>query len=129
MPKKFSQKEAEERFRKLGFSLLSVYNGMNSEVELLCKNQHTFESTYKKINKKLNSSLRGKEILKYININKNAKKIMEEYLLKSKASLRAYGKILKISRTIADLENSDKVLEEHIIESLSYRKNFDGEII
>lgn len=51
MPKKFSQKEAEERFRKLGFSLLSVYNGMNSEVELLCKNQHTFESTYKKINK------------------------------------------------------------------------------
>ena len=84
---------------------------------------------YKKINKKLNSSLRGKEILKYININKNAKKIMEEYLLKSKASLRAYGKILKISRTIADLENSDKVLEEHIIESLSYRKNFDGEII
>lgn len=84
---------------------------------------------YKKINKKLNSSLKGKEILKYININKNAKKIMEEYLLKSKASLRAYGKILKISRTIADLENSDKVLEEHIIESLSYRKNFDGEII
>ena len=51
MPKKFSQKEAEERFRKLGFSLLSVYNGMNSEVELLCKNHHTFESTYKKINK------------------------------------------------------------------------------
>jgi magnesium chelatase family protein len=41
-------------------------------------------------------------------------------------SLRAYAKVLRVSRTIADLEGSDSVLVPHVAEALQYRL-FDRE--
>jgi magnesium chelatase family protein len=38
-----------------------------------------------------------------------------------KLSVRGYHRILKVARTIADLENSEKILFEHLSEALSYR--------
>ena len=37
-------------------------------------------------------------------------------------SARSYIKVLKIARTIADLENSENIQVEHIAEALSYRR-------
>ena len=51
MPKKFTQKEAENLFKNFGFNLLSQYNGTTSEVVLSCKNKHTLKTTYKNIKK------------------------------------------------------------------------------
>lgn len=39
-----------------------------------------------------------------------------------KLSARAYHRILKVARTIADLDNSPNIQQQHLTEALSYRK-------
>ena len=39
------------------------------------------------------------------------------------------GKVVKLARTIADIDNKHDISEEHVLEAISYRKNINGEII
>ncbi len=76
-----------------------------------------------------NSDIVGKDVFKLCNLTVKSKKLLEEYYSKNDISLRGYTKIVKVARTIADLEQSDKITEYHIIEALGYRKNIFGEIV
>ena len=76
-----------------------------------------------------NSEIVGKDVLNLCNINKNAKKVLEEYYRRYDITLRGYTKIIKVARTIADLECSSEVMDYHIIEAIGFRKNIFGEII
>ncbi|MCD2502608.1 hypothetical protein LQE93_12570 [Clostridium sp. NSJ-145] len=62
-------------------------------------------------------------------MSSKGKKVLEQYYNKYNITLRGYVKIIKVARTIADLEGSDEIADYHIIEALQYRKNAFGEII
>ena len=76
---------------------------------------------YKKYNFYSNSELTPKLISKYCALNSSCKKILETAFDKLGLSARAYTKILKVARTIADLENSPNIEVSHITEAIQYR--------
>ena len=76
---------------------------------------------YKKYNIYSNSELTPKLISKYCKLNTSCQKILETAFDRLGLSARAYSKILKVSRTIADLENSPNIEVSHITEAIQYR--------
>lgn len=68
-----------------------------------------------------NAELTPKLIEKHCRLDNESKKILEIAFDKLKLSARAYGRILKVARTIADLEGSEKIVKKHIAEAIQYR--------
>ena len=68
-----------------------------------------------------NAELTPKLIDKHCKLNEKGKKILEDAFNKLKLSARAYGRILKVARTIADLEESENIEVKHIAEAIHYR--------
>lgn len=69
-----------------------------------------------------NASMSRKEIEKYCELDSKSKKLFSIAIEKLQLSGRGYDKILKISRTIADMENSEKIREGHLMEAIQYRQ-------
>lgn len=72
-------------------------------------------------NDKLNGRLSVDEIRKYCILDKESVNFMREAYEKFGLSMRGYYKIIKIARTIADLEESEKININHLSESLVYK--------
>ncbi|SCY15194.1 YifB family Mg chelatase-like AAA ATPase [Alkaliphilus peptidifermentans] len=68
-----------------------------------------------------NSQLTPSAIKKYCKIEINAQAILEAAFNKMKLSARGYNRIIKVSRTIADLEGCETINQQHISEALQYR--------
>ena len=84
---------------------------------------------YKNTDYKYNSEVKGQDILKLMNFTKESIKYSENIYNMYNLTLRGYHKILRVSRSIADLECSNKVEWQHIVEAVSYRKYANGEVI
>ncbi|MBZ9635826.1 YifB family Mg chelatase-like AAA ATPase [Clostridium sp. FP1] len=76
-----------------------------------------------------NAEMSQKLIKKYCHLDNSVSKIMELMYDKFNLSSRAYSRILKVARTIADLDSSKNILDIHIIEAMQYRKFIDERII
>ena len=69
-----------------------------------------------------NSELNAKQIKKYCKLDQQADKILSMAALKCGLSGRKYNRVLKIARTIADLDNSADINSSHISQALQFRE-------
>ena len=60
-------------------------------------------------------------IKKYCNLDDTCKNILENAFEKLGLSARAHGRILKVARTIADMEESKHIKPNHLLEAIQYR--------
>lgn len=77
---------------------------------------------FKDWNIKTNSSMNIKQIQEICILDKPSQQLLSQAVNKMNLSARAYNRILKISRTIADLSNSPTITITHIAEALQYRE-------
>ncbi len=68
-----------------------------------------------------NADLTPKLIEKYCQLDQESNKILNQSFQTLNLSARAYAKILKVARTIADLDNSENIEKVHLIEAIQYR--------
>ena len=71
--------------------------------------------------KKTNSQMTNFEIEQHCKLNEECEKIIRNAMERFSLSIRQYHKILKISRTIADITNSVDIQKSHLMEALGYR--------
>ncbi|NLB32180.1 MAG: YifB family Mg chelatase-like AAA ATPase [Tissierellia bacterium] len=76
---------------------------------------------YKDIGMMTNSELSTKGIAKFCKVNKESELLLKNAFEVLGLSVRAYNKILKVARTIADLENFENIETKHIAEAIQYR--------
>lgn len=76
---------------------------------------------YKNHNIYSNSELTPALIEKFCVLDAKSKKLLEQIFNNLKLSARAYSRILKVARTIADLDSSENISSEHIAEAIQYR--------
>ena len=68
-----------------------------------------------------NSELTPQLVEKYCKLNAPSSNLLENAFEKLQLSARAYAKILKIARTIADLDEKENIELNHIAEAIQYR--------
>lgn len=76
---------------------------------------------YKKDKIYNNSQISNKNIKKYCELFPSSERIMKDAFIKYKFSARTYNKLLKVARTIADLDSKDYIEDKHVLEAIRYR--------
>ena len=89
---------------------------MFEKVLIAFKNQKSRNQT------ELNGKLSEKEIKEFCTLDNESQEILNNAISRFDLSFRAVNKVLKVSRTIADLEDSQNIQKSHLLEALSYRR-------
>lgn len=76
---------------------------------------------YKGENIHYNGELSAKQVEKYCALGEQEQNLMEQVFEKMELSARSYHRILKVARTIADLEGSEDIKSSHLSEAVCYR--------
>ncbi len=103
--------------------LMDIKEGESSDIirERVIKAHEIQNMRFKDENILFNSEMNESMVRKYCILEDDALKTMETAMNKYNISARSYSKILKTSRTIADMAESDKIKKIHILEALSMK--------
>ena len=102
--------------------LSSVSRGENTETirARVERVQQIQKERYKEEKIQFNGEMRGKQIEKFCHLNQEAENLLKIAFEHMPFSARAYHRLLKVGRTIADMEGSEIIKKDHIGEALSY---------
>ncbi|MFT6331825.1 MAG: magnesium chelatase family protein [Lentimonas sp.] len=89
---------------------------------LIQENRYEQERSMRDSTQKLNSRANGKVLEKHTEIDDESKEIFKKSIKQMGISIRGYNRILRVARTIADLDNSQNIKKLHLLEAISYRK-------
>jgi len=105
-----------------------VWNELNAsslsaefDTEVLAEKISACRQRQKQRSKKLNSEFNNREVERYCSLASDDEKLLENVMEKLKLSARAYHRILKMARTIADFEDKENIDQDHLIEAIAYR--------
>jgi magnesium chelatase family protein len=109
---------------QLHFSeLMHVPSGEKSEVirERVNIARNAQLERFKKEKIYCNSQMSSKHIRKYCALNEESRTLLQTAMSKKGLSARAYDRILKLARTIADIDKSEEIMFQHLSEAVQYR--------
>lgn len=94
----------------------------SAEIRKRVEKVHRIQRTrYHDCNFQFNSQLSGNDMEIYCHLDKDIREKMEDKYEEYQLSARTYGKILKIARTIADMDDSAEIRWKHLKEALCFR--------
>ncbi|MFA5827173.1 MAG: YifB family Mg chelatase-like AAA ATPase [Candidatus Paceibacterota bacterium] len=73
-----------------------------------------------------NSEMNVKDLASMVKLKEEVRNLLDDSAEKLALSARAYHRVIKIARTIADLDNSEEVNSNHILEAIQYRPKVNG---
>jgi magnesium chelatase family protein len=108
------------KFRELSSSAsgersIEIRKRVNSAREVQSERFSGIKGLYK------NADMSSKEIRKFCKLGSNSEELLKMAMTRLGLSARAYDRIIKVSRTIADLEKSVNIEPQHISEAIQYR--------
>ena len=68
-----------------------------------------------------NAQMSRNDINRYCKLDETSRQLLKTAMEKLSLSARAYDRIIKVARTIADLDNSTDILPQHLAEAIQYR--------
>ena len=93
--------------------------------ERVCRARDIQKSRYRELGISTNSMLGMRELEKYCVLGKKEEELMKQAFSRLGLTARTYHKMLKVARTIADLEGEPAIREAHVQEAICFRVSAD----
>ncbi|MCL2000987.1 MAG: magnesium chelatase, partial [Planctomycetes bacterium] len=74
----------------------------------------------------VNAAMTPEDVERHCRLGRDGEEILRTVVNDYGLSARAYGRILKVARTVADLNGESDIGVEHLLEAVQYRRTDDG---
>ena len=125
--KRYKNKISEPLLDRMDMFVIMNENESDAKNDVTSEQLHqkvieTFKVQLQRGQKNLNGKLNDEEIKKFCILDEESNDVLNQAIVNFSLSYRAINKILKLSRTIADINCSDCIQKRHVLQALNYRK-------